>query len=353
MMKLLSLAALASLVALTGCRSPSPEPPKTPPVAPKGEPKQAEAPTMNAPTGLAGAIKIEGSTTVLPISEAAAEEIQKANPKLNVTVGASGTGGGFKKFAADELDICDASRPVKDSEIEACAAKKIEFIELPIAFDGVTVNVNPQNTFVDKLTVAELKKMWEPDSKVQTWKDVRASWPAEPVKLYGPGTDSGTFEYFTEAVNGKAKACRSDYNASTSPNVQVTGISGDKGALGFFGYAYYAENKDKLKLVPIADGDKEAVLPSEETIANGTYKPLSRPLFLYVKQASADRPEVQAFVKFYLENAAQLVKKANYIPLPKEAYDLVLKRFAAKKTGTVFKGIEPGLKLQDVLAKEQ
>lgn len=352
MRMLLSLAGLAGLVALTGCQSPSPEPPKAPPVAPKAA--ATTSPDVAAPTGLTGEIKIDGSSTVYPITEAVAEELGKSNPGLKVTVGISGTGGGFKKFIAGETDISDASRPIKDKEDAGCKEKGVEYIELPVAFDGLSVMVNPANTFVDKLTVAELKKIWEPESKVRTWKDVRSEWPAEPIKLFGPGTDSGTFDYFTEAICGKEDACRSDFTPSEDDNVLVTGIAGEKGALGFFGYAYYAENKDKLKLVPIAADDKSAaVAPSETTIQDGTYKPLSRPLFIYVNKKAVGRPEVAAFVKYYLQAATTLVKEAKYVALPAKAYELALKRFEAQTTGSVFLGQKTvGMKIEDILAKE-
>ncbi|MFZ4506269.1 MAG: PstS family phosphate ABC transporter substrate-binding protein [Fimbriimonas sp.] len=319
-----------------------------------GDTKTTEA-TGESKTGdakLAGSITIDGSSTVQPILEAMAEEFNKANPDVKITIGVSGTGGGFKKFVAGEIDIANASRPIEAEEITKATENKIEFIELPIAFDGLSVVVNPQNTWVDSLTIAELKKVWEPNSKVKTWADVRAGFPAEPIKLYGPGTDSGTFEYFTEAVNGKKKASRTDYQGSADPNVLVQGIAGDKGSLGYFGFAYYEQNTDKLKLVPV-DGGKGAIAPSAETIMNNTYQPLSRPLFIYVKKSSADRPEVKAFVNFILGEGSKLVKDAKYIELPATTYTVVQKHWTDGKVGTVFKGVEPGIKIEDILTREQ
>ncbi|MBI5833828.1 MAG: PstS family phosphate ABC transporter substrate-binding protein [Armatimonadetes bacterium] len=332
---------LVGVAVLGGC-APKPVEEPAAPTAP-GAPK---APVSD----LKGEIKIDGSSTVFPISQAVAEEFGKANPGVKVAVGTSGTGGGMKKFTAAEIDICDASRAIKDKEAAGAAEKKIEFVELPIAFDGIAIVINKDNSYVDKLTVAELKKMWEPDSKVKTWKDVRGSFPADPIKLYGPGTDSGTFEYFTEAIVGKAKASRSDYTPSEDDNVLVKGVEGDKGALGYFGYAYYEQNKDKLKLVPV-EADGKTVTPSAETIRDASYKPLSRPLFIYIAKSAIERPEVAAFVKFYLDNAATIIPKVGYVPLPDATIAIVRQRAEAKKTGSVFMGVK-GVKLEDVLAKE-
>jgi phosphate transport system substrate-binding protein len=278
--------------------------------------------TTEAPAAskLSGTIKVDGSSTVFPITEAAAEEFQAANPGVQVTVGVSGTGGGFKKFVAGETDISDASRPIKDKEAAAAKEKGIEYIEIPVAYDGLSVVVSKENTWVDKLTVAELKKIWEPNSTVKKWSDVRPEWPQEEIKLYGPGTDSGTFEYFTEAIVGEAKKSRADYTASEDDNVLVQGIAGDKNSLGYFGYAYFEENADKLKLVPIDNGDGKAVAPSADTIKDGSYKPLSRPLFIYVNKASLQKPEVKEFVKFYLEKAPELVQSVFYVPMTDDKY---------------------------------
>lgn len=282
----------------------------------KDEPAKENTP---AEKKLAGAIKVDGSSTVFPITEAVAEEYKKKHPGVNTTVGISGTGGGFKKFTAGETDISDASRPIKADEKKKAEENKIEYIELPVAYDGLSVVVNKQNTWVDKLTVQELKKIWEPGSAVKKWNQVRPDWPDLEIKLYGPGTDSGTFDYFTEAINGKEKASRSDYTPSEDDNVLVQGVAGDKGAMGYFGYAYYLENKDKLKVVPI-DAGKGAIAPDEKTINDGTYKPLSRPIFIYVSKASLQRPEVKEFVKFYLAEAPKLVPQVGYIKLPDNMY---------------------------------
>ena len=236
-----------------------------------------------------------------------------------MTVGSSGTGGGFNKFMAGETDINDASRPVKSEEAEKGKAAGIEFLEIPVAYDGLSIVVNPSNTFVDYLTIAELKKMWEPGSTVDSWNDIRAEWPDVPLHLYGPGTDSGTFDYFTETVVGATGSARPDYTASEDDNILVQGVEGDEGALGFFGFAYYEASADKLKLVPV-DGGKGPVTPTVATIADGTYAPLSRPLFIYVSKASAARPEVRAFVEFYLDTVPTIAADVGYVSLPAEMY---------------------------------
>ncbi len=279
---------------------------------------------------LSGTVKIDGSSTVFPISEAVGEEFQKLHPEVRVTVGVSGTGGGFKKFTAGETDISDASRPIKDKEKAAAEAKGIGYIELPIAYDGLSVIVNKENNWVDKLTVEELNKIWEPGSKVNKWNQIRPEWPDKEIKLYGPGTDSGTFDYFTEAINGKEDASRSDYNASEDDNVLVQGIEGDKYSLGYFGYAYYVGNKDQLKLVPV-DGGNGAVEPTEKTINDGTYKPLSRPIFIYVNKASLNRPEVKEFVKYYLTEGPKLIPQVGYVPLPEAKYQEGLEKINSAK----------------------
>ena len=269
---------------------------------------------------LGGQVSIDGSSTVYPISEAVAEEFMAANEgKVRVTVGLSGTGGGFKRFCAGETDISNASRPIKDSEKELCAGSNIEYLEIPVASDGLTVAVNPANTFVQCLTVAELKKIWQPGSTVKRWSDVRAGFPNTEMKLYGPGTNSGTYDYFTEAINGKEDASRADYTASEDDNVLVQGVAGDEAALGYFGYAYYKENATKLKPVGVDDGSG-CVLPTEETVRNTTYKPLSRPLMIYVSKAALQRPEVAAFVKFYLQDAKALVPQVGYVALEDAQY---------------------------------
>ncbi len=304
-------------------------------------------------------VKVDGSSTVYPVTEAVAEEFQKAKKgTVKVTVGISGTGGGFKKFCRGETDISDASRPILKKEMEACKENGIEYIELPVAYDGLAVMVNPKNTWVKSLTVEDLKKIWEPEAqgKIIKWNQVRSEWPDAPLKLFGPGVDSGTFDYFTEAIVGKAKASRGDYTASEDDNVLVQGIAGDKYSLGYFGLAYYEENKDKLKLVPVVNPKTgQPVYPSEKTVMDGSYQPLSRPIFIYVNKKSADeKPEVKEFVEFYLRNAPKLVKEVKYIPLPPKAYKLAEERFAKRKTGSLFGGEpEVGVKIEDLLAREE
>ncbi|MCX7856388.1 MAG: PstS family phosphate ABC transporter substrate-binding protein [Deltaproteobacteria bacterium] len=302
-------------------------------------------------------IKIDGSSTVYPITEAIGEEFQKAKKgEIKVTVGISGTGGGFKKFCRGETDLSNASRPMLKAEIEACKSGGVEYIELPIAYDGLAVMVNPKNDWVDKLTVEELKKMWEPAAQgtITKWNQIRPNWPNAPLKLFGPGVDSGTFDYFTEAIVGKAKASRGDYTSSEDDNVLVQGISGDRYSLGYFGFAYYEENRDKLKLVPIVNPKTgKAVAPSMETVMNGSYQPLSRPLFIYVNMASLKKPEVKEFVEFYLKNVPKLAKEVGYIPLPPKAYQLATERFSKRVTGTVFGGeLEVGMSIEELLKRE-
>ncbi len=278
---------------------------------------------------LKGTVKVDGSSTVFPITEAVAEEFGKVKEhrRVRVTVGVSGTGGGFKKFLAGETDINDASRPIKQKEIDKAIKNGVKYIELPVAYDGLSVVVNKSNTWVDFLTVAELHKIWKPGSTVKTWKDIRSSWPNQKIRLYGPGTDSGTFDYFTEVINGKSQVSRSDFTKSEDDNVLVTGVAGDKGSLGYFGFAYYVENKDKLKVVPIKQGDKKPVAPTMTTINNGSYAPLSRPIFIYVNLKSAKKPEVREFVRFYLKQAKELVAEVGYVPLPDQEYQKYLDKF--------------------------
>ncbi len=301
-------------------------------------------------------VKIDGSSTVYPITEAVAEEFQKAKKgAIKVTVGISGTGGGFKKFCRGEVDITNASRPILKKEMDACKEGGIEYIELPVAYDGLAVMVNPKNTWVKSMTVSDLKTIWEPAAahKITKWNQVRPEWPDAPLKLYGPGVDSGTFDYFTEAIVGKAKSSRADFTSSEDDNVLVMGISGDKNALGYFGLAYYEENKDKLKLVPIVNPKtNKEVLPSEKTVMEGTYQPLSRPLFIYVSKKATEKPEVKEFVEYYLKNASKLVKQVRYVPMPETAYKLTLERFQKRRTGTMFEGeAEVGVKIEDLLKK--
>jgi phosphate transport system substrate-binding protein len=269
---------------------------------------------------LRGSVSLDGSSTVYPISEAIAEEFLSIAPRVRVTVGVSGTGGGFKKFLSGEIDINDASRTIKESEEAEAEASGIDFLEIPVAFDGLSVVVNPNNTWVDWLTVDELQMIWQPGSMVDSWDDIRADWPARPIRLYGPGTDSGTFDYFTEVINGESGASRPDYTASEDDNVLVQGISGDENALGFFGYAYYIENKESLKIVPV-DGGSGPVVPTAQTINEGTYSPLSRPVFIYLNAESLSRPEVRSFVDFYIDNAGAIASEVGYIALPTEMYE--------------------------------
>lgn len=273
----------------------------------------------NASAGLSGKVQIDGSSTVFPIAEAVAEEFQAANPDVRVTVGFSGSGGGFKRFCNGETDLSDASRPISETEIDTCAAAGIEFTELNVAWDGLSVIVNPENDFVSCLTTEELRRIWQPQSSVTTWSDVRPEWPDEEIRLYGPGTDSGTFDYFTETIVGETGASRADFQASEDDNILVQGIAGDPYALGYFGYAYYVENPNRLKLVEV-DGGDGCVAPSDATIADGSYSPLARPLFVYVKHSSLQRPEVRAYVEFMLEQAPALVPSTGYHALSQEEY---------------------------------
>jgi phosphate transport system substrate-binding protein len=296
-------------------------------------------------------IKIDGSSTVYPISEAVAEEFQSAQ-KIKVTVGESGTGGGFKKFCRGETDISDASRPISQKEMDACKEAGIQFIELPIAYDALTIVVNSKNDFVKSISVEDLKKIWAPGSSVKNWNQVNSSYPNLPMALFGPGTASGTFDYFTEAVNGKAKSSRSDYTPSEDDNVLVQGVANNAGSMGYFGFAYYVENKDKLRALPIIPkAGAVAVMPSVESVMNSTYQPLARPLFIYVNAtAAAARPEIKAFVNYYLENAPKLVKEVKYIPLTAEDYAAVKSHFKAMKPGTGFNGTpEVGVKINDLI----
>jgi phosphate transport system substrate-binding protein len=268
---------------------------------------------------LIGTIEIDGSSTVYPITAAVAEEFQNVNPDVRVNVGISGTGGGFKRFTVGEIEISDASRPITTSEAQTAQQNGIEYIEFKVALDGLSVVVNSHNTWVDYMTVQELNMTWRPGSAVTKWSDIRSNWPSEPIHLYGPGTDSGTFDYFTEVIVGEAGASRPDYTASEDDNILVQGVAGDAYALGYFGYAYYAENTDKLKIVPI-DSGSGPVTPSDQTINSGQYVPLSRPLFIYVNKESLERAEVKAFVRFYMENGEQLVAEVGYTPLPASVY---------------------------------
>jgi phosphate transport system substrate-binding protein len=302
-------------------------------------------------------VKIDGSSTVYPVTEAVAEDFQKSKKNaIKVTVGISGTGGGFKKFCRGEIDISNASRPISAKEMEDCAKAGIKFVELPIAYDALTVVVNPKNEFIKQLTVDELKKMWEPaaQGKVTRWNQINPAWPNAEFKLFGAGADSGTFDYFTEAIVGKSKSSRGDFTASEDDNVLVQGVQRDVNALGFFGFAYYAENQAKLKSVPIvAKAGAPAVKPAMETVINGTYQPLARPIFVYVSDAGLKKAHVREFIEFYLTHGAKLAKEVKYVPLPPKAYDIGREHVKANKLGSVFVGASAvGVTVEELMKRE-
>ena len=308
--------------------------------------------------GATGVIAVDGSSTVFPITEAVAEEFQAVSPEARVTVGISGTGGGFSKFCAGETDISNASRPIKAVEIKACAAAGIEFVELPVAYDGIAVVVHPSNDWVDALTVADLRRMWEPaaQSTVARWEQVKTGWPEAELHLFGPGADSGTFDYFTDVIVGDEGASRGDFASSEDDNVLVQGVSTDGLALGFFGYAYYEENRDRLRLIAVDDEDDAngagPIAVSPDTVRDGTYQPLSRPIFVYASTDSLDRPEVAAFVAFYLTQGSDLVREVGYVPLSLPEYELVAERVRMRITGSMFdEGQGAGLSLEELLVQ--
>jgi phosphate transport system substrate-binding protein len=311
-------------------------------------------------TAASSVIQIDGSSTVFPITEAVAEEFQKANQGVRVTVGISGTGGGFQKFCRGETDISDASRPISATEIEACKTAGIEYIELPVAYDGLAVVVHPKNSWASNITIAELKKLWGPEAqgKVTKWNQVRAGWPDREIHLFGAGVDSGTYDYFTEAVVGKAKSSRGDFTSSEDDNVLVQGVSGDEAALGFLPLAYVEQNKAALKLLPVDDGKKEngegSITPTADTVRDGTYQPLSRPLFIYVGRKASDRPEIQKFVDLYF-GSQDLMREVGYVELTPQIYDLAKKHFAERKVGTAFASgtSQVGLTLEQLFAREK
>src|SRR5688500_5751877 len=315
---------------------------------------------QQASSELSGMIRVDGSSTVFPISEAMAEEFKAANPQVDISVGISGTGGGFQKFCRGETDISDASRPIRLAEMETCQKAGLEFIEIPVAYDGLAIVVNPKNTWATSMTTAELKTMWAPEAqgKVMRWSHGRPGWPDREFRLFGAGVDSGTFDYFTEAINGKEKASRGDFTSSEDDNVIVQGVASDEVALGFLPLAYVEQNKDRLKLVPVDDGKKEngetPVLPSAETVRNGTYQPLSRPLFIYVSRKAADRPEVRALVDSYFTSAG-LMREVGYVELTPVLYTLAKAHFDANKVGTAFGsgGSQVGMTLEALLAREK
>jgi phosphate transport system substrate-binding protein len=302
-------------------------------------------------------VKVDGSSTVYPVTEAVAEEFQKAKRgAIRVTVGISGTGGGFKKFCRGETDVSNASRPILKQEMEECRKAGIAYLEMPVAYDALTVVINPKNDFVKSLSVTELKRMWEPSAqgKITRWNQINPAFPDVPLTLFGAGADSGTFDYFTEAIVGKAKSSRGDYTASEDDNVLVQGVARDVNALGFFGFAYYEENRDKLKAVPIVDkpGGKP-VAPSMETVLNGSYQPLSRPIFIYVNVKSLEKPEVREFVEYYNRNGAKLVREVKYVPLPAKAYTYNLETLAKRRAGTKFGGENKvGLTIEQLMQME-
>jgi phosphate transport system substrate-binding protein len=301
-------------------------------------------------------VKIDGSSTVFPVTEAVAEDFQKAKKgAVKVTVGISGTGGGFKKFCRGETDISNASRPILKAEMAECAKAGIDYYELRVAFDALTVVINPKNSFVKQLTLAEMKRMWEPaaQGRVTRWNQVNPAWPDAPMKLFGPGADSGTFDYFTEAVVGKSKSSRGDFTASEDDNVLVQGVSRDVNGLGYFGYAYYIENKDKLKAVPIVNEKGQVVEPSMEAVLKGSYSPLARPIFIYVNAKALEKPEVREFAEYYMKNGGKLAREVKYVPLPEAAYKTAWEHVQKGKKGTVFGGVaEAGVTIEELLRRE-
>lgn len=310
---------------------------------------------LNAGVNASPIVRIDGSSTVYPIIEAVAEDFQIARRgAVRVTVGISGTGGGFKKFCRGELDVVNASRPITQLEMDACKKAGVQYIEMPIAIDALTVVINPRNTWSKTMTVDELKQFWEPSAqgKINNWNQVNPSWPDKKVKLFGPGADSGTFEYFTEAIVGRAKSSRGDFTASEDDNVLVQGVASDMYALGFFGFAYYIENKNKITAVAVNSGNG-GVIPSVQTVENGSYQPLSRPVFIYVNSRSTSKPEIQDFVKFFMENAAALVTEVKYFPLSPTVYTNNLENMKNNKLGTVFSGeSEVGVNIEEVMKHE-
>ncbi len=329
-----------------------------------GTPQAGTSPAGESPaTGASPAaeasatVKVDGSSTVFPISEAMAEEFMKSNPNTKVIVGTSGTGGGFKKFCAGETDISNASRPIKTEEIELCKKGNVEYVELPISYDGLSVVVHPKNDFASCLSPEQLKVMWEPaaEGKVKSWKAIDPKFPDKPLALYGAGTDSGTYDYFTKAITGEEGKSRGDYTPSEDDNVIVQGVSGDEGSLGFFGFAYYEANKDKLKLVEIKNKSGKCVAPSAETIGDGSYSPLSRPEFIYVRKDALAKPEVKAFVAFQIDPAnKKLISDTGYLPLPDDVLAIAKERMEKGTTGSVFGGKAPvGVNLADLLKAEQ
>jgi len=303
----------------------------------------------------ANTVKIDGSSTVFPITEGIAEDFQKANKGLKVTVGVSGTGGGFKKFCRGETDISNASRPITQKEIDECRAAGITYYELPVAFDALTVVVSPRNTFIKQLTPAELKTLWSAESqgRITRWNQVNPAFPDQAISLFGPGADSGTFDYFTEAINGKSKSSRGDFTASEDDNVLVQGVANNALGLAYFGYAYFAENTNRLRAVPIVNADGKTVAPSEASVMDGSYNPLSRPIFIYVNAASLSKPEVRQFVEFFMQHAAKISKEVKYVPLPNRVYTANLQHIQKGRVGTIFGGRnQVGLTVEQLISME-
>ncbi len=342
-MSLVAAATLGAIIFLSGCGC-----------GPKEETAAGMTGTSSKPEAKAtGDVTIDGSTTVFPIVNAMGEDFAKDNSGAKIVVNKSGTGSGFQKFERGEIDIATASRAIKADEVEALKKANIDFIEIPIAYDGVSVIVPPSNTWADKLTVDELKKAWGPDSTVKLWSDIRPSFPKEKITFYGPTDNHGTYEYFTEAINGKKNAIRKqDYQANQDYNAIVSSVAGDKGGIGYVGFNYFIENKDKVKAVAIDDGKDGGVLPSEDTIAKGTYVPLSRPLFLYVSKKSMEKDSVKKFIDFALNAGIGAVSEAKYVQLPADALGAVKKHVTDMKTGSVFMDAKPGMTIGEVLAKE-
>ena len=301
-------------------------------------------------------VRMDGSSTVFPIAEAVAEEFQLSERgAVRVTVGLSGTGGGFKKLCRGDADVSNASRPILSEEMEMCRAAGVNFIELPVAFDAITVVVNPKNDWVKSLTIADLKKMWEPaaQGRILRWNQVRPEWPDVPLMLFGPGADSGTFDYFTEAVTGKAKSSRGDYTASEDDNVLVQGVENNKNALGYFGFAHYIGHKDRLRVIPIERDDGTPVVPSNATVIDGSYQPLSRPLFIYLSDKSAQRPEVRKFIEYYLTEGPALAREVGFVEMPEQAAKTALQHFHDGRLGSVFGGVpEVGITIDELLQRE-
>ena len=326
----------------------------------EGEPTESMGGDDTDLESLEGRVNIDGSSTVFPVTQAMAEEFSLVASGVQVPVGVSGTGGGFEKFCAGETDISNASRPIKAEEAEICEGAGIEYIEIPVAFDGLSVVVNPENDWATCLTVDELNTIWAPESEgeITNWNQVRDDFPDAPLNLYGAGSDSGTYDYFTDVINGEEGASRGDYTGSEDDNVLVQGIASDVNALGFFGYAYYEENQDILKLVAVDDGDDSngegCVEPSPETITNGTYQPLSRPIFIYVSADAAEREEVAAFINFYLNEGPSIIPEIGYVPFSEDLYDTIYERFQAGTTGSVFAGgSSQGVTVEDLLFEDE